>query len=367
MGGRAQLLVMASLHLCARRCASLPAVFTVPSPRQSKLHLFWLHAALQVLRAALPRAVVDDDIASRRPHRAVRVGRPLDAEVNRGSHHASNPHDVSRHGEVTTAARHDAEWFHRVDGGLIVRVHSVQVLVCVDATVPLGVLASLAVERMLRVGLPLEPALAEEVCVAVVRRPAVRQAAEHPAVARSLRILRGVRGAGIAALARRLDVVATAVHHRVALWVAMRLLATHRRRRDAGAVGEAGLDGLGRLALVIAAARRRSCLGGDGRGGRGGRGGGATASIALEGMLTQGPLPREELREEERPIALVGVHGDTVAHAAQQLVVTPDEIVLVGVGAHQDARGHPDAGPDGCGHVAAGRGVDGREDGLEVG
>eukprot|EP00964_Phaeocystis_antarctica_P054571 scaffold32084_cov51-Phaeocystis_antarctica.AAC.3 len=48
----------------------------------SKLHLPRLHAALEVLLAALPRPVVDDRLAGRRSHRAVGVGRPLHAEVD---------------------------------------------------------------------------------------------------------------------------------------------------------------------------------------------------------------------------------------------------------------------------------------------
>ena len=93
----------------------------------------------------------------------------------------------------------------------------------------------------------------EEVRVAVVGGPAVRLVAKDPRVARPLRGLLGVRRARVAAGGRARDVVAAPVHDRVALRVAVRLLAALRRRRHARAIGRARRRRLARAARAVAA------------------------------------------------------------------------------------------------------------------
>ena len=72
-----------------------------------------------------------------RDHRAVGVGGPRHTEVDLGTHHATNPHNVRWHGEVAPRAGLDAEAIHDRHRVLVRRVRAVEVLVRVDA--PVGV------------------------------------------------------------------------------------------------------------------------------------------------------------------------------------------------------------------------------------
>ena len=110
---------------------------------------------------------------------------------------------------------------------------------------------------------------AKEVLIARVERPALRlHITKDPRVARLLRMLPRVLRARLAALGGTLFAVPTPIDDGHALRIRVRLLATLWWRRDAGAVGKAIVDGLGKFALAIAADEwrrwRRCCCGGGG-------------------------------------------------------------------------------------------------------